>query len=90
MPPNDKNRLTKIEVQQGRHDEKITDLEKRAEERRAADKQLFTKLDEINKSIERLEISTAILWYKTGAWGMVGGAIPAVVTILILILTGKI
>lgn len=89
MPPNEQKRLSKIEVQQGRHDEQIKDLETRAEERRAADTKLFTKLDEINVSLNKLETSTAILWYKTGAWGLVGGAIPALITI-ILIITGKI
>jgi len=88
MAPNEK-RVSKIEVQQGRHDEQIKDLETRAEERRAANGEIFDKLDAINESINELRTSTAILWYKTGAWGMIGGAIPAIITLVILIMTGR-
>ena len=44
-----KNNDTKILV--ARHDERIQDLEKRAEERREADKQIFKGLEDINKNI---------------------------------------
>lgn len=79
-----------LDTQVARHDEKINDLEERARERRDADGKIFKKLDEINISLNKLQTKTEILWIRTGLIGMVGGAIPAVITLIILILTGKI
>ena len=79
-----------VETRVARHDEKIKDLENRAKERRAADEKIYLKLEEINKKLSDLKMETAVLWYKTGVWGIAGGAIPAIITLVVLIITGKI
>ena len=73
-----------------RNEVRIQALEQRATERREAEQEIFKKLDEINLNISKLNITSAVLWYKTGVIGLIGGAIPALVTLVILLITGKI
>jgi len=73
-----------------RHDERLDGLEKRSEERRDAEIQIFKKLEEINKRIGDLKTAQAVTALKIVMMGVGGGAIPAIVTLVLLLLTGKI
>ena len=84
-----------------RNGQRLEDLEKRAEERRQADIDIFRKLEEINRNIGDfkeeinnkigdLKTAQAITSLKMVGLGIGGGAIPAIVTLILLLLTGKI
>ena len=46
----------------------------------------FTKLHE---KIEKLQVDVATLKVKSGMWGMIGGAIPVLITVVIYIFVRK-
>jgi len=73
-----------------KHGEQIEQLEKRANERREAEMKIFEKLEEINKRIGELKTAQAISSLKIVWLGIGGGAIPAIVTLILLLITGKI
>ena len=79
-----------LEIKVAEHKERIEDLEERVQERREANKEIFTLLKEINEKITKLQINQAVNTVKIIGLGIGGGAIPAIVTLILLLLTGKI
>lgn len=61
-----------------------------------AEMMVLTKLDELQKSVDRLEdalvlvrIDVAKLKVKSGLWGAIAGTIPAAIGIVLVLLTGS-
>ena len=50
---------------------------------------IFVQLKELNDKMGKLQTATEVLWYKTGIWGLLGGAIPVAIGLLILLLKNK-